>query len=65
MAEIDRFYVAIALALLVLGEILGLYMGIVSDMRFRAVHVALVLPGFVVLALYGFIFRLMRILCFR
>jgi hypothetical protein len=50
--------VALALSLLVVGEALGLSMGIVSDMKFRPVHVAMVLPGFVVLALYGFMFRL-------
>ncbi len=58
MADIDRAYVAIALLLLVLGEALGLYMGIASDMSLRTMHVAFVLPGFVVLALYGFMFRL-------
>jgi hypothetical protein len=50
--------VAPALSLLVAGEALGLSMGIASDMKFRPVQVAMVLSGFVVLALYGFMFRL-------
>jgi|SRR5215468_7624552 len=58
MAHIDRAYIAIALLLLIVGELLGLYMGIANDMRYRSVHVAMVLPGFVTLAIYGFIYRL-------
>ena len=58
MAHIDRAYVLIALVLLVVGELLGLFMGIANDMRYRSVHVAMVLPGFATLAIYGFIFRL-------
>jgi hypothetical protein len=58
MASIDRAYVAIALAFLVVGEALGVYMGATNDMRLRAVHIIIVLPGFVVLAMSGFMFRL-------
>jgi hypothetical protein len=58
MQHIDRYYVAIALALLVVGESLGLYIGVVNDMKFRTVHVTMVLPGFVVLTLFGMMFRL-------
>jgi hypothetical protein len=56
--EIDRSYVVIALALAVIGMVLGLYMGIASDLTLRSVHVAFMLPGFVTLAIYGFVFRL-------
>jgi hypothetical protein len=58
MAHIDRAYVALALAFLIVGEMLGLYMGIASDLRLRTVHSTIMLPGFVVLAIYGFMFRL-------
>jgi hypothetical protein len=58
MAHIDRAYVALALAFLIVGELLGLYMGIASDLRLRTVHSTIMLPGFVVLAIYGFMFRL-------
>jgi hypothetical protein len=58
MANIDRAYVTLALALLIIGTLLGLYMGIANDMRYRSVHITMVLPGFVTLAIYGFMFRL-------
>jgi hypothetical protein len=58
MPNIDRAYVAIALVMLILGEILGLYMGIAANEQYRPIHVALVLPGFAVLCLYGMLFRL-------
>jgi len=58
MASIDRAYVAIALVLLLLGELLGLYMGIAADLKLRSMHSSMVLLGFVTLAIYGFMFRL-------
>jgi hypothetical protein len=58
MAHIDRAYLALALVLLIVGDGLGLYMGIANDMTLRGLHITLVLPGFVTLAIYGFTFRL-------
>jgi hypothetical protein len=58
MAHIDRAYVAVAFVLLLVGELLGLYMGISSDLKHRALHITMVLPGFVTLAIFGFAFRL-------
>jgi hypothetical protein len=58
MAQIDRAYVAVALALLIAGELLGFYMGMRADNTWRAVHIAIVLVGFVTLAIYGALFRL-------
>ena len=58
MTRIDRAYVAIALALLVIGELLGFYVGIKSDLKLRTVHVTIVLVGFVTLSLFGFMYRL-------
>jgi hypothetical protein len=58
MAQIDRAYVTIAVVMLIVGEILGLYMGVAENNQLLSVHVVLVLLGFVTLAIYGFMFRL-------
>jgi heme/copper-type cytochrome/quinol oxidase subunit 4 len=58
MAQIDRVYVGLALALLVVGELLGFYMGMQNDMKWRSVHIIIVLLGFVTLALFGALYRL-------
>jgi hypothetical protein len=58
MLEIDRAYILVALLLALAGMLLGLYMGIASDNKLLPVHVALMLTGFVTLAIYGCIFRL-------
>jgi len=58
MAQIDRAYVAIALALLIVGEVLGFYMGMQNDMKWRTVHIIIVLVGFVTLGMFGALFRL-------
>jgi hypothetical protein len=58
MARIDRAYVAIALALLIIGEALGFYMGMQNDMKWRTVHIIIVLVGFVTLGMFGAVFRL-------
>lgn len=58
MAKIDRAYVTIGLALLIVGMLVGFQMGATGNNRYLDVHVALVLVGFVVLTLYGVIYRL-------
>ena len=58
MASIDRAYVTIGLALLVLGMLLGFYIGAAGDNKYLNVHVALLLSGFVVLTFYGCVYRL-------
>ena len=58
MLEIDRSYVAVALILAIVGMLLGLYMGATADNRLVTLHVAIVLPGFVTLAIYGMPYRL-------
>ena len=58
MANIDRAYAMVALLWLVAGELLGFYMGASGHTALRDTHVAMVLPGFVVLALYGALYRL-------
>jgi hypothetical protein len=58
MLEIDRAYVAIALLWAVVGMLLGLYMGIAENLKLLTVHVAMMLSGFVTLALYGLLYRM-------
>jgi hypothetical protein len=58
MMEIDRAYVAIALLWAIAGMLLGLYMGIAADNKLLVVHVAMMLTGFVTLAIYGMLYRL-------
>jgi hypothetical protein len=58
MAEIDRAYMTVALVLLIAGMLLGFYMGVAADNQLLTLHVGMLLPGFVTLAIYGFIFRL-------
>jgi hypothetical protein len=58
MAMIDRAFVAAGLAWLILGMLLGFYMGASGDNRFLNVHVAMLMGGFVVLTIYGVLYRL-------
>jgi len=58
MAHIDRAFVGVALIWLILGMVLGLYMGITASNQLLVVHVAMLMSGFVVLAIYGAIYRL-------
>ena len=58
MPQIDRAYVAVALFLLIVGEMLGFYMGMRADNTWRAVHIAILLPGFVTMAVFAMIYRL-------
>ena len=58
MPQIDRAYVAVAFFLLITGEMLGFTMGMRAENTWRAVHIAIVLVGFVTLAIYGALFRL-------
>jgi hypothetical protein len=58
MVEIDRGYVLAAQVLAVAGMLLGFYMGVAADNKLQTVHVAMVLPGFVTLAIYGIVFKL-------
>jgi hypothetical protein len=53
----DRAFVSIGLAWLIIGMIFGLYIGLTGSNQFVVVHVAMLLPGAVVLALYGLIYR--------
>ncbi len=57
MVSFDRAFVAVGLAWLILGMLLGLYIGLTSSNQFVPVHVTMMLPGFAVLTLYGLIYR--------
>src|SRR5215469_15998051 len=58
MAKVDRAFVTVGLVLLLLGMLLGFYMGASGDTKYLDVHVALLLGGFVVMMTYGFLYRL-------
>ena len=57
MVGFDRAFVSVGLAWLIVGMTFGLYMGLTGSNQFVVVHVAMLLPGAVVLALYGLIYR--------
>ena len=58
MPHIDRAFVGVALVWLMLGMFLGLYIGMTQSNQFVPVHITMLLPGFVVLAIYGALYRL-------
>jgi hypothetical protein len=58
MARIDRNLVAVGLGWLVLGMLLGFYMGAAGDNQLLQVHVAMLMGGFVVITIYGVLYRL-------
>jgi hypothetical protein len=58
MAHIDRAFVGMALLWLMVGMVLGLWIGITQSNEFVPVHITMLLPGFVVLAVYGVLYRL-------
>jgi len=58
MAHIDRAFVGVGLIWLVLGMALGLHMGITANNQLLTVHVAMLMSGFIVLSVYGVIYRL-------
>jgi hypothetical protein len=58
MAHIDRAFVGMAFLWLMLGMVLGLYIGVTQSNELLPVHITMLLPGFVVLAVYGAVYRL-------
>jgi nitrate/nitrite transporter NarK len=58
MAHIDRAFVGMAFLWLMLGMVLGLYIGLTQSNEYLPVHITMLLPGFVVLAVYGAVYRL-------
>ena len=58
MAHVDRAFVGMALVWLMFGMFLGLYIGMTHSNQFVPVHIMMLLPGFVVLSVYGVLYRL-------
>ena len=58
MAQIDRILVTVGFMWLIFGMVLGLYMGVTANNQLLSVHITILLPGFVVLAIYGMVYRL-------
>jgi hypothetical protein len=58
MTHIERMLVTAGFMWLILGMFLGLHMGMTANNQFLAVHIAMLLPGFVVLTVYGMVYRL-------
>lgn len=62
MAQIDRLFVGLGLIWLILGMLLGFYMGATGDNTYLDVHVAMLLGGFVLFCVYGALYRLWPVL---
>jgi hypothetical protein len=58
MNNIDRNYMRLALVWLVLGTVFGFWMGATGRLDLLGVHVTMLVPGFLTLAVYGVIYRL-------
>lgn len=58
MTNIDRNFLLMALAWLMIGTVFGFWMGASNNPQYVGVHVTMLLPGFVTFAIYGFIYRL-------
>jgi hypothetical protein len=58
MARIDTSFLLLAVACLIVGVCLGIYMGINQDFQLSPVHAHLNLVGWVSMALFGLVYRL-------
>ena len=58
MAHIDRTFVSVALMWLMVGMFLGLYIDLTHSTQFVSLHTTMLLPGFVMLTVYGALHRL-------
>jgi hypothetical protein len=58
MLRIDTYFLLLAVASLIFGSCLGIYMGINEDFQLAPVHAHLNLVGWASLALFGVIYRL-------
>ena len=58
MKNLGRNYILIALLWLLAGMVLGLWMGATNALQYRPLHITMMMPGFVLLAIYGAIYRL-------
>ena len=58
MRNIGRAYMFIALSWLIAGMALGLWMGATNALQYLPLHLTMMMLGFVLLAIYGAIYRL-------
>ncbi len=58
MKNLGKTYFALALLLLLAGMAQGFWMGATTALQYKDVHVAILLPGFVLMAVFGTIYRL-------
>ena len=56
--KLDRAHLLVAISWLVLGTLFGFWMGASGANQFIPVHTAMLLPGFVTLAIMGIVHRL-------
>jgi hypothetical protein len=53
-----KLLMSAGLFLLVAGMILGVWIGASNEMQYLTIHTTVMLPGFIVLAIYGGVYRL-------
>ena len=53
-----KLLMSVGLFLLVAGMILGVWIGASNEMQYLTIHTTVMLPGFIVLAIYGGVYRL-------
>ncbi len=58
MKNLGKTYFALALLLLLAGMTQGFWMGATNALQYKDTHVAILLPGFVLMAVFGTIYRL-------
>jgi hypothetical protein len=58
MRNLSRAYMLAALSWLLAGMALGLWMGATDALQYRPLHLAMMMLGFVLLGMYGAIYRL-------
>jgi hypothetical protein len=58
MIGVDRAHVLVAIGWLLVGMLFGYWMGASGHLEFRPVHITMLLPGFVTIAIFGLVYRL-------
>ncbi len=58
MRNLSQNYMLVALLWLLTGTAVGLWMGATDALQYRPLHVTMMMLGFVLLAVYGVIYRL-------
>jgi cbb3-type cytochrome oxidase subunit 1 len=58
MSNVGRNYILIALVWLLVGMSVGLWVGATNALEYRSLHITIMMLGFVLLGIYGAIYRL-------